>query len=79
MDEPSEGLAPILVKSLIETCRQLMSSGISILIVEQNIHVATSLAEELHIMVSGRIVQKVDSETIMHDISLRQKLLGVGA
>ncbi len=79
MDEPSEGLAPIMVKSLIETCKQLMSSGISILLVEQNIHVATSLAEELHIMVSGRIVQKVDSETILHDVSLRQKLLGVGA
>ena len=79
MDEPSEGLAPIMVKSLIETCKQLMSSGISILLIEQNIHVATSLAEELHIMVSGRIVQKVDSETILRDVSLRQKLLGVGA
>lgn len=79
MDEPSEGLAPITVNSLIETCKQLMSSGINILLVEQNLYVATSLADELHIMVSGRIVQKVDSKTILHDAFLRQKLLGVGA
>ena len=78
MDEPSEGLAPIMVKSLIETCKRLMSSGISILLIEQNLHVATSLAEEVHIMVSGRIVQKIDSETIMKDANIRENMLGVG-
>jgi branched-chain amino acid transport system ATP-binding protein len=78
MDEPSEGLAPIMIKSLIETCKRLMSSGISILLIEQNLHVATTLAEELHIMVSGRIVQKIDSETIIHDTKIREKMLGVG-
>ncbi|HAS91474.1 MAG TPA: ABC transporter ATP-binding protein [Clostridiales bacterium] len=79
MDEPSEGLAPVMIKNLIEVCKRLMSEGIHILLVEQNINVATSLADELSVMVSGQIVQKVDSEKIMKDASLRSKLLGVGA
>jgi branched-chain amino acid transport system ATP-binding protein len=78
MDEPSEGLAPVIVENLIETFKKLASSGISILIVEQNLHVATSLAEDLHIMIAGRIVQKIPSKTILYDSSLQQKLLGVG-
>ncbi len=77
MDEPSEGLAPIMIESLIKTCRTLMSSGISILLVEQNIHVATSLAEELYIMSSGRIIQKIDSNTIMQSADIRENMLGV--
>ncbi len=77
MDEPSEGLAPIVIKSLIDTCKKLVESGISILLIEQNLRVATSLATELHVMVSGRIVQKIDSMTILHDRRAQEKLLGV--
>jgi len=77
MDEPSEGLAPLILESLIETCRKLMASGMSIQLIEQNLHTATSLANELYVMVSGRIVQKVSSELLLHDQRAREQLLGV--
>jgi ABC-type branched-subunit amino acid transport system ATPase component len=77
MDEPSEGLAPVVINLLIETCRKLIDSGISILLIEQNLRVATSLAPELYVMVTGRIVQKIDSMVILHDRKAQEKLLGV--
>ncbi|HUT64893.1 MAG TPA: ABC transporter ATP-binding protein [Spirochaetota bacterium] len=77
MDEPSEGLDPIVLESVIETCRELVRTGISILLIEQYLHAATSLADELHVMVSGRIVQKVNSEMILHDKKTQDQLLGV--
>ena len=77
MDEPSEGLDPIVLESVIKTCRGLMKENISILLIEQNLHAATSLAKELQVMVSGTIVQKVDSERIMHDRKIQDQLLGV--
>jgi branched-chain amino acid transport system ATP-binding protein len=79
MDEPSEGLAPLVVELLIETCRKLIASGMSIQLVEQNLHTATSLADELCVMVSGRIIQKVESKFILHDRNAREQLLGVSA
>ena len=77
MDEPSEGLDPIVLESVIETCKELVRAGISVLLIEQNLHAATSLADELHVMVSGRIVQKVNSEMILHDKKTQDQLLGV--
>ena len=77
MDEPSEGLDPIVLETVIRTCRELMQTGISVLLIEQNLHAATSLAEELHVMVSGTIVQKVESERIIRDKKTQDQLLGV--
>ena len=45
MDEPSEGLAPTIVEHLIETCKQLVEEGMAVLVVEQNLGMATALAE----------------------------------
>jgi len=77
MDEPSEGLDPIVLESVISTCKGLLKSGISILLIEQNLHAATSLAEKLNVMISGTIVQEVDSDLIMHDRKIQDQLLGV--
>lgn len=77
MDEPSEGLDPITLERLLETCKELVKTGINILLVEQNLYAATSLANELYVMVSGRIVQKVNSELILHDKKMQSQLLGV--
>jgi ABC-type branched-subunit amino acid transport system ATPase component len=77
MDEPSEGLAPIVLKSLVETFGHLTETGISIVLIEQNLRFATSLAKELYVMVTGRIVQKIDSQTILHDRKVQERLLGV--
>jgi branched-chain amino acid transport system ATP-binding protein len=77
MDEPSEGLAPVVLDLLIETYHSLVKSGISILIVEQNLRTATSLTDDLYIMIAGCIVDKVKGELLLHDQHAREQFLGV--
>lgn len=77
MDEPSEGLAPVILDHLVETYRSLIQSGISILIVEQNLRTATALTDELYIMIAGCIVDKVSGELLLHDQHAREQYLGV--
>lgn len=77
MDEPSEGLAPVILDSLIETYRSLIDSGMSILLVEQNLHTAISLVDEQYVMIAGEIVDKVPGKFLLHDKKAREKYLGV--
>ena len=78
MDEPSEGLAPVVLEGVIKAFRTLIQTGISILLVEQNLHAATSLiSDDLYVMIAGRIVQKVSSEILLRDARVREQLLGV--
>ena len=77
MDEPSEGLAPVILDHLIETYQSLLKSGMSILMVEQNLLNAVSISEDLYIMVAGQIVNKVNGQTLLHDQQAREKYLGV--
>ena len=59
MDEPSEGLAPVIVEHLITVLRALPADGMSLLLIEQNLRVATEVAGEVAIMVTGRIAAKI--------------------
>ena len=77
MDEPSEGLAPVILDQLIATNQSLIESGISILLVEQNLRTAASLVDELYVMVGGRIVDRVSAELMLHDQHVREKYMGV--
>jgi branched-chain amino acid transport system ATP-binding protein len=77
MDEPSEGLAPVILDQLIETIQSLLETDISILLVEQNLRTATALVDELYVMVAGSIVAQVEGELLMHDQEAREKYLGV--
>ena len=78
MDEPSEGLAPVTLDGLIDNLRSLVQSGISLLLVEQNLHTAVSLVrDDLHVMIAGRTVQKVSRELLLRDDRIREQLLGV--
>ena len=77
MDEPSEGLAPVILDNLIETVKALLETGISILLVEQNLRTVTSLVDDLYIMVSGNIVTKVEGQLLLHDQDARENYLGV--
>jgi len=77
LDEPSEGLSPVAVERVIEVCRELLKEGISILLVEQNIHVAEALADRIYILLSGRTVYESDAHEFLRDIELRHKYLGV--
>jgi branched-chain amino acid transport system ATP-binding protein len=77
LDEPSEGLAPVAIERMVETCHELRKAGISLLLVEQNIHVAAALAERIYILVSGVTVYESAAETFLKNPELRQKYLGV--
>ena len=77
MDEPSEGLAPAIVEHLIETFRMLEAEGLSILLIEQNLGVATSIAERLLIMVGGEIATETTAEVLKSDPDLQRRYLGV--
>jgi len=77
LDEPSEGLSPVAVDRVIEICRTLRTLGISILLVEQNIHVAEALADRIYILLSGKTVYQSKASEFLDNHELRQKYLGV--
>jgi branched-chain amino acid transport system ATP-binding protein len=60
LDEPSQGLAPLVVRELARVIRLLRAAGVTILLIEQNMRLAEAVADELHIMVKGRIVYTAD-------------------
>ena len=77
MDEPSEGLAPTIVEGLIQTIKDLAAEGMGLLVVEQNLGVATSLAERQLIMVTGVIAAETTSEALLADPAAQRRYLGV--
>jgi branched-chain amino acid transport system ATP-binding protein len=77
MDEPSEGLAPAIIENMIETFQQLEREGLSILLIEQNLGVATALAERQLIMVAGTIAAETTATTLSSDPELQRRYLGV--
>ncbi len=77
MDEPSEGLAPAIIESLTETFRRLSGEGLAILVVEQNLAVATALAERQLVMVGGRIFTETTADEIANDPEAQRRYLGV--
>jgi branched-chain amino acid transport system ATP-binding protein len=77
MDEPSEGLAPLIVEELVETCRTLVAEGIGLLLVEQNLGMATAVADRILVMVSGRIALETTAEELTSDEDAQRRYLGV--
>jgi branched-chain amino acid transport system ATP-binding protein len=77
MDEPSEGLAPTVIESLVETFRRLEEEGLAILLIEQNLGVATSLAERQLVMIGGRIAVETTASKLSEDPDLQRRYLGV--
>jgi len=77
MDEPSEGLAPTIIENLIEVFRQLEGEGLRILLIEQNLGVATSLAERQLIMVGGEIATEASALQLAGDPEMQRRYLGV--
>jgi branched-chain amino acid transport system ATP-binding protein len=62
LDEPSQGLAPLVVRELAEVIRRLCAEGVTILLIEQNMKLAEAVADTLHIMVKGRMVYAATPE-----------------
>jgi branched-chain amino acid transport system ATP-binding protein len=77
MDEPSEGLAPAIIEMLIATFRKLEEEGLRILLIEQNLGVATSLAERQLVMVGGEIAAETTASELAGDPELQRRYLGV--
>jgi branched-chain amino acid transport system ATP-binding protein len=77
MDEPSEGLAPTVVETLIETIKDLAAAGMGLLVVEQNLGVATTLAERVIVMVAGSIATETTSSALLDDPDAQKRFLGV--
>jgi branched-chain amino acid transport system ATP-binding protein len=77
MDEPSEGLAPTIVDGLIQTIKDLAAEGMGLLVVEQNLGVATSLADRQLVMVAGSIATETTAEALMNDPAAQRRYLGV--
>jgi branched-chain amino acid transport system ATP-binding protein len=77
MDEPSEGLAPAIVAELTQTLERLVAAGLRVLIVEQNLRVATSVADRLLVMLNGRVVDETTPAALEADPSAKQRYLGV--
>ena len=77
MDEPSEGLAPAVIESLVQTFGELEREGLAILLIEQNLGVATSLARRQLIMVAGRIQTELTGEQLAGDADAQRRYLGV--
>jgi uncharacterized protein (UPF0261 family)/energy-coupling factor transporter ATP-binding protein EcfA2 len=79
MDEPTEGLAPVIVAQVEEMLVRLGEDGdMSVLVIEQNIGVATAISKNVAIMVNGRVNRIIDSARLAADRELQQRLLGVG-
>jgi len=80
MDEPSEGLAPKIVQQVEELLVRLArEEDLAVLLVEQNLGVATKVARRLAVMVNGRIETELDSAALAADRSLQKRLLGVSS
>jgi branched-chain amino acid transport system ATP-binding protein len=77
MDEPSEGLAPTIVEGLIQTIKDLAAEGMGLLVVEQNLGVATSLAERQLVMVAGTIATETTAAELLCDPAAQRRYLGV--
>ena len=79
MDEPTEGLAPVIVAQVEEMLLRLgEETDMAILVIEQNIGVATTISENVAIMVNGRVNRIIESRRLAADRELQQRLLGVG-
>jgi branched-chain amino acid transport system ATP-binding protein len=77
MDEPSEGLAPTIVDSLIETVHHLVAEGVAVLVVEQNLYAATNMAQRILVMVAGRLAAETTAAALLDDPNLQRRYLGV--
>ena len=79
LDEPSMGLAPLMVQKVFETIMAVSREGVTILLVEQNAKLALEVSRRGYVMESGEITLAGDAKALLHDDKVRAAYLGVGA
>jgi branched-chain amino acid transport system ATP-binding protein len=77
LDEPSMGLAPVLVDSIFETIRQLHAAGTTILLVEQNARMALQIADRGYVIETGTIVMSDQAASLREDPNVQKSYLGI--
>jgi branched-chain amino acid transport system ATP-binding protein len=78
LDEPVEGLAPVIVEEIVAQLKTIKAAGVAILLVEQNLEVCTQLADRHCILEQGTIVYTADNATFLADAAVKDRYLGVG-
>ena len=77
LDEPTEGLAPLIIQQIGRALRQLKASGFTILLIEQNFRFASKISDWLYLVENGRVVDGMSSEQALADPMSLQKYLGI--
>jgi branched-chain amino acid transport system ATP-binding protein len=78
MDEPSEGLAPVMVQHLEDIIARLKAEGLAILLVEQNLYSALAVADRVYVLETGKVVYEAEAATLASDPQSLVRFLGVG-
>lgn len=76
LDEPSLGLAPAVIHTMAGAIRKIAQTGVTVLLVEQNSHLALSLSKMGHVLESGRLVRSAPAEELLNDEDLKRAYLG---
>jgi len=79
LDEPSWGIAPKLVTKILDTIAEINGSGITVLLVEQNVHRALALAHRAYVIQTGRVVLEGTGQELLHNSTLQRAYLGIEA
>ncbi|HEY1933668.1 MAG TPA: ABC transporter ATP-binding protein [Acetobacteraceae bacterium] len=79
LDEPFEGLAPVIVEELVELCGQLAEAGSTIVIVEQDVRAALELARRVYVLNNGHVVFEGTRDALLADPEITSRYLGIGA
>ncbi|HET9208733.1 MAG TPA: ABC transporter ATP-binding protein [Burkholderiaceae bacterium] len=77
LDEPSEGLAPLVVESLLAQVQQLKADGLTILLAEQGVAFSLALADRVYVLEKGRVVHEGPAAALRDDTALRDRLLAL--
>lgn len=76
MDEPSLGLAPLIVKDIFDIIKEIRNEGITVLLIEQNANLALSCADTAYVLETGRLVKKGTGKALLRDESVKEAYLG---
>ena len=77
LDEPSEGLAPVIVQRIAEIIRQIKAQGVSVLLVEQNVTFASTVADRHYRLAQGRVVESLDNDSFQSRTTELLEYLGM--
>ena len=77
LDEPSDGLAPAIVEQIAGVVATMRAEGVAVLLVEQDLHLAFAVADEIAVMAKGTLVHRVPTSQFRRDPDTAQRLLGV--